>query len=100
MHMYSYNVTCRYSVTCHYSVTCSVQLCHAHVYLKSFIRDGQVVMEELISAIMTPEGRHLAQQHVILVVLAHGQASDLQHQKSMQSVVGTDYICRYASLFA
>ncbi len=58
----------------------NAQLCHAHVYLKSFIRDSHVVMEELVSAIMTPEGRHLAQQHVILVVLAHGQACHLQHQ--------------------
>lgn len=56
------------------------------MYLKSFIRDGHVVMEELVSATMTPVGRHLAQQHVVLVVLAHGQACDLHHQKSMQLV--------------
>ncbi len=54
-------------------------------------------MEELVSAIMTPERGHLAQQHVVLVVLAHGQPCHLHHQKSMQSVVYTDCICRYAS---
>ena len=48
--------------------------------------DGQVVVEELVSAIMAPEGGHLAQQHVILVVLAHGQPCHLHHQMSMQSV--------------
>ena len=56
------------------------------MYLKSFMGDGQVVVEELVSAIMAPEGGHLAQQHVILVVLAHGQPCHLHHQMSMQSV--------------
>lgn len=38
--------------------------------LQSFWRDMGVVIEELVSPIVAPVGGHLAQQHVILVVLA------------------------------
>ncbi len=48
--------------------------------------DGQVVIKEVVNTIMTPEGGHLAQQHVILVVLAHGQSCHLHHQELIWSV--------------
>ncbi len=57
-------------------------------------------MEELVSATMPPVGGHLAQQHVILVVFAHGQACDLQHQRSMQSVRDTITYMVHTSVLA
>ena len=39
-----------------------------------------VVMEELVSAVMAPKSRNLTQQHIILVVLTHGQRCHLQKQ--------------------
>lgn len=50
-------------------------------YLKSFLWNAQVVMEELVSIVMAPVGGHLAQQHVVLVMLAHSQTCDLQQQR-------------------
>lgn len=46
--------------------------------LESFLWNAQVVMEELVSIVMAPVGGHLAQQHVVLVMLAHSQTCDLQ----------------------
>ena len=45
--------------------------------LESLFRDVVIVPEELMSTIMPPIGGHLAQQHVILVVLAQSQARHL-----------------------
>lgn len=38
--------------------------------LQSFRRDLGIVIEELVSPVVAPVGGHLAQQHVILVMLA------------------------------
>ncbi|KAA6423807.1 MAG: hypothetical protein FRX49_06378 [Trebouxia sp. A1-2] len=70
------------------------QLCHAHAYLKCFIRNGHIVMEELVSAIMTPEGEITGVSHQFINETAnvdHRQSGDnvFAHHNTVDKALGS-----------
>ena len=57
-----------------------------------------IVMEELVSTVVAPKSGNLAQQHIILVVLAHGQSRHLQKQFPVSGQVAVVTVDQHKSL--